>query len=80
MLKSYATSERQSRVTDETNADARRSRDRGKEKGRNDAEQRSADQRRDQKSRAQRRVAQRDESRTEAQRLKPAEFRAMNEK
>ena len=43
-------------------------------------EQRRAEQRRDQKSRAQLRVAQRDESRTEAQRLKPAEFRAMNVK
>ena len=42
------------------------------------AEQRRAERRRDQKSRAQRRVTQRDKSRTETQRLKPAEFCAMN--
>ena len=40
VLKSYAMSERQRRATDETNADARRSRDRGRAEGRNDAEQR----------------------------------------
>ena len=34
MLKSYATSERQRRATDETNADARWSRDRGRAEGR----------------------------------------------
>ena len=39
MLKSYATSERQRRATDETDADAL-SRDRGRAEGRDDAEQR----------------------------------------
>ena len=52
VLKSYATSEMQRRATDETDADARRNRDRGRTEGRDDVEQRQdAEQNRGEKER-----------------------------
>ena len=73
MLKSYATSERQRRATDETDANARRSRDKGRAEGRDAVEQRrGADQRREP---TQRRGRDRDDAKAKNRQCNKREMR-----